>query len=415
MSKIKDYIIKKFNNIFRKNNFKMIADSSLIKSTLDEKSKEKTTKIRELEATSKEYKIVFEPNEKIESRIKIHSFQEKVNNYLDSIYIKNLEKTPEEIIHNLSKKEIYQKIIIEHQEIDSLIKQWQEKTKKYTERDKIKLITEHYSKKLQSFNKEGIDNALGFLNERYRNHGRSDNDIELNDESIKIFKLKKEYEQSIKKLFVYNKTDLTHITSVAPEKLAGGVLRKSIDRANNYETERVNGVFASSSPIDGNNPYIARNSFGMIKLGKSVYIYGNDNIKVNKDSNGTKQAILKNPNYIYYINPEKFNPVCNITIDPTTNNPIFEFSEEWISDSEIDISDHNQVRKIEQVKDVTSLLKHYTILCDTKNQRIGIQLRKFKDKSEALNFFEMKIKDGSIRNINQEVGINDRDLSKEER
>lgn len=415
MFKIKDYIIKKFNNILRKNNFKMIADSSLIKSTLDEKSKEKTTKIRELEATSKEYKIVFEPNEQIESRIKIHSFQEKVNNYLDSIYIKNLEKTPEEIIHNLSKKEIYQKIIIEHPEIDSLIKQWQEKTKKYTERDKIKVITEHYSKKLQSFNKEGINNALGFLHRRYRNHGRSDNDIELNDESIKIFKLKKEYEQSIKKLFVYNKTDLTHITSVAPEKLVGGVLRKSIDRANNYETERANGVFASSSPIDGNNPYIARNSSGMIILGKSVYIYGNDNIKVTEDSNGRKQAILKNPNYIYHINPEKFNPVCNITIDPTTNNPIFEFSEEWISDSEIDISDYNQVRKIEQVKDVTSLLKHYTILCDTKNQGIGIQLRKFKDKSEALNFFEMKIKDGSIRNINQEVGINDRDLSKEER
>lgn len=60
---------------------------------------------------------------------------------------------------------------------------------------------------------------------------------------------------------------LKHITSIAPEKLEGGVLRRSIDRANNYETEIVNGVFASSTPVDGNNPYVARNSSGMIRLG----------------------------------------------------------------------------------------------------------------------------------------------------
>ena len=37
-----------------------------------------------------------------------------------------------------------------------------------------------------------------------------------------------------------------------------------------------------------------------------------------------------------HINPDRFNPVCNLTIDPRSHEPIFEFSEEWISDSEVD-------------------------------------------------------------------------------
>lgn len=77
--------------------------------------------------------------------------------------------------------------------------------------------------------------------------------------------------------------------------------------------------------------------------------------------------------------------------------------------------DHSQVRSIEQVKDVTSLLEHYTILCDTQSQGIGMKARYSKTKDEALKFIATKIKDGSVRNINQETGINDRDLSSTER
>ena len=224
-----------------------------------------------------------------------------------------------------------------------------------------------------------------------------------------------EYGQSIKRVIVDNNIDITHITSIAPEQLEGGVLRKSIDKANNYETERVDGVFASSTPVDGNNPYIARNSSGMIILGKSTYIYGNDNIEVNQDEKGKKYAMLRQPNYIYYINPDRFNPVCSLTIDPISHEPIFEFSEEWISYSEVDISDHSQVRSIEQVTDVTSLLEHYTILCDTQSQGIGMQARQAKTKSDALKLLEGKIEDGSVRNINKETGINYRELSSVER
>ena len=390
-------------------------DASVIEPTLADESTEKIARIRELEAKVKQYKLFFNKDGKIESRFRVPSLEDKVNSYLNSLYMKSSTKTPEQIINDVLLSEQYDRVIIEHPEINSLIKEWQERTKHYTYKDKIKLITNDYTKRLQDFDRKAIDNALEFLHKRRQNHGKGNDDIELDTETEKIFELIKEYGQSIKRIFVDNNIDITHITSIAPEKLEGGVLRKSIDRANNYETERVDGVFASSTPVDGHNPYIARNSSGMIILGKSTYIYGNDNIEVTQDSEGKKHAILKQPNYIYHINPTRFNPVCNLTIDSISHEPTFEFSEEWISDSEIDISDPSQVRGIEQVRDVTSLLEHYTILCDTQSQGIGMKARQSKTKNDALKFIKMKIKDGSVRNINQETGIHDRDLLNVER
>lgn len=390
-------------------------DASVIEPTLDDKSKEKIARIRELEAKVKQYQLLFDKDGKIKSRDRIPSLEDKVNSYLNSLYMKSSTKTPEQIINEVLQSEQYGRIVIEHPEINSLIKEWQEKTKRYTYKDKIKLITYDYSKRLQGFDRKAIDNALDFLQRRHQNQGKNNDDIELDAEAREIFELMTDYGQSIKRVFVDNSIDITHITSIAPEKLEGGVLRRSINRANNYETERVDGVFASSIPVDGNNPYIARNNSGMIILGKSTYIYGNDNIEVTQDSEGKKHAMLRQPNYIYHINPDRFNPVCNLTIDPRSHEPIFEFSEEWISDSEVDISDHSQVRGIEQVKDVTSLLEHYTILCDTQSQGIGMKARQSKTKNDALQFIEMKIKDGSVRNINQETEINDRDLPSGER
>ena len=390
-------------------------DASVIEPTLDDESKEKIARIRELESKVKQYRLLFDKDGKIESRDRIPSLEDKVNSYLDSLYIKSSTKTSEQIINDVLHSEQYDRVVIEHPEIDLLIKEWQEKTKHYTYKDKIRLITNDYSKRLKGFNRKAIDNALDFLQRRHQNQGKDNNDIELNAEAKEIFKLMTEYKQSIKRIIVDNSIDITHITSIAPEELEGGVLRKSIDRANNYETERVDGVFASSTPVDGNNPYIARNSSGMIRLGKSTYIYGNDNIEVTQDSEGKKHAILRKPNYIYYINPTSFNPVCNLTIDSISHEPVFEFLEEWISDSEVDISDPSQVRNIEQVKDVTNLLEHYTILCDVQSQGIGIKARQLNNKSDALEFLETKIEDGNVRNINHETGINDKELSSIER
>ena len=118
--------------------------------------------------------------------------------------------------------------------------------------------------------------------------------------------------------------------------------------------------------------------------------------------------MLKEPNYIYHISPEKFEPVCNFTIDKTSNEPVFEFSDEWISDTEVDISDNKQVKKIEEVKDVTNILENNTILCDKYNKRIGIQAKNCKSRGERMQFIAEKIQEGSVRYINGEAGINAR-------
>ena len=175
-----------------------------------------------------------------------------------------------------------------------------------------------------------------------------------------------------------------------------------------YETERVDAVFASSTPVDGNNPYIAWKEGELVKLGDSEYIYGNDNIEITKDSKGKNHAMLKEPNYIYHISPEKFEPVCNFTIDKKTNEPVFEFSDEWISDTEVDISDNKQVKKIEEVKDVTNILESNTILCDKYNKRIGIKAKNCKSRGKRMQFIAEKIQEGSVRYINGEAGINAR-------
>ena len=89
----------------------------------------------------------------------------------------------------------------------------------------------------------------------------------------------------------------------------------------------------------------------------------------------------------------------------------FEFSEEWITNTEIDIRDKNQVLGIDKVEDVTSLLYNYTILCDKYSQNIGKTARKFQNSEQGLKYILEKIDDGSIRSINCETGINDRRLS----
>ena len=322
--------------------------------------------------------------------------------------MKSTTKTPEQIVEDILEKEEYSKIINKYPKTKFLLDKWKEKSKDYTYMDKIRLIGEDYSKKLQEFDKKDIDNAISFLKRRYEKHGRDNEDIELSDEAKKIFDLKTEYRNDIKKIFVDNNIDLTHITSISPEKLEGGVLRKSIDSLNMYETERVDAVFASSTPVDGNNPYIAWKKGELVKLGDSEYIYGNDNIEITKDSEGKNHAMLKEPNYIYHISPEKFEPVCNFTIDKITNEPVFEFSDEWISDTEVDISDNKQVKKIEEVKDVTNILESNTILCDKYNKRIGIQAKNCKSRGKRMQFIAEKIREGSVRYINGEAGINAR-------
>ena len=390
-------------------------DTSVIRPSLGDKSKLKIARIRELQAKTKNYKVVYDKDGKILSKTRIPTLAEKTFAYLDSLYMQSTTKTSEQIVADVLQSEEYSRLISEHPELRKLLANWEDKAKNYTYENKISLLTTSYSKKLEEYSGESIENVLDFIKQRQINEGRADKDISLSDEAKDIFKLMQEYEDSIKKVFVDNNICLTHITEVAPDELENGKLRKSINRPNNYLTERVDAVFASSTPIDGKNLYIARNGYGMVRLAESTYIYGNDNINVVQDSEGKKHAMLKQPNYIYKINPAKFKPVCNLTLDHDTHKPVFEFSEEWIADTSIDISDKTQVLGIDKVENVTSILYNYTILCDTYSQNIGRTARQARNSEQGLKYILEKINDGSVRNINHETGINDRKLSLDER
>lgn len=261
-------------------------DASIIELTLDDESIEKIARIKELEAKAKEYNLIFDRGGKIKSRLRVPSLEDKVNSYLDSLYIKSSTKKLEQIIDDVLQSEQYARVVIDHPEIHSLIKEWQEKTKHYTYEDKIRLITNNHSKRLQDFDREAIDNTLDFLQRRHQNQGKDNDDIEIRCWSKENIWVNDRIRGINKKNFVDNNIDIIHITSIASERLDGGMLRRSTDRANNYETERVNGLFTSSIPVDGNNPYIVLNSSGMIILGKSTYIYGSDNIEIIQDSEG---------------------------------------------------------------------------------------------------------------------------------
>lgn len=177
------------------------------------------------------------------------------------------------------------------------------------------------------------------------------------------------YEQDIKRIFLENEETITHITNVSPNNMIGGRILKSIRRANNYETARENWVFASSIPMDGKNPYIAREpESGIVLITKNAYIYGSDNMQIQQNDEGDRRVILKVPNYIYKINPQKFRPVVTLLSD--NQKPYFEFSQEWISDEEVDISDAMQVLNVEKVTDVTEVVKNYQVLCDVNRTEL---------------------------------------------
>lgn len=206
------------------------------------------------------------------------------------------------------------------------------------------------------------------------------------------------YKQEIKALF--KGQTLTHITSISPEKMNNRRIQKSNNAANYYETEVGNWVFASSN-LDISNLYFARKAKdGMISIAKDLYIYGGDNFEV-KGNN----VYLKEPNYLYEIDSQKFEPVVAI-IRKINNELTVDFSEEWISEEDVDIDDKEQVKSIREICDITDVIKKYQIFCDKNKKRIAIKIRHSKSLEEIKQKFRNYIKSGDLRYINGEAGIN---------
>lgn len=275
----------------------------------------------------------------------------------------------------------------------------------------LDLLQSRYNMELNTYGSKSVEQVLTILQKKKENlrlglpTESNENDI-LNVEIGQIFDLIERYAYDIKQIFTSHKVEITHITDVSPDKMIGGKISKSFNRLNNYETEKGDWVFASSAPLDGKNPYIARNpKLGMVFIGDNTYIYGGDNMEVQQGFDGNNTVKLKNSNYIYSINPQRFKPVVTIKRNKD-GKAVFDFSEEWVSEREVDISDKEQVTNIEKVDDITELVRHYQVLCDVYQNGEAFRVRSSRSKDEALSILYDDIVGGNLKYINAEANIN---------
>lgn len=276
----------------------------------------------------------------------------------------------------------------------------------------LEQLKNEYNRILLRYPTSTIDNALKVLEDsRTRVHSVQDKNVKfdtdnLDEETKNIFQLMADYKNKIQQLFINKNESIRHITSVSPENMKDGKISKSNNRADNYEIERGDWVFASSTPIDGSNAYIARKSgCGMIRLNEDTYVYGGDSMQVSQDREGNNHVILKESNYVYEINPENFTPVVTLKKD-TDGEPSFEFSEEWISEQEVDINNPQQVRSVEEISDITNLLKNYQVLCDVNMTGEARKIMSSGSREKGLQILREGIKAGRLRYINAEADIN---------
>lgn len=273
--------------------------------------------------------------------------------------------------------------------------------------------SEEYQKKLSMEKFENIEKAFQFLQDNKRRvylgeRVNLEEDLKTIDDpdTKRILELMLSYKQDIKQIFLNSNETLTHITSVSPENMINGKIAKSKNRANNYETERGDWVFASSEPIDGHNAYLARKSqTGMILITDNIYVYGGDNIEVTQDEQGKNHVMLKEPNYVYRINPKNFEPVVTLRKDRNGKH-FFEFSEEWVSEEELDISNPEHISDIEIISDITSIAQNYQILCDINMTQEAWKIRSCRTREEGLQKLRESIEKGNLRYINGEADIN---------
>lgn len=273
-------------------------------------------------------------------------------------------------------------------------------------------IEEKYKGILAEKSESDIEKAFEILEKRREEvrKGNKPGEEKMSPGVEEIFKLMDNFKKEIRTSLIENDVTLTHISSVSPEKMEDRKIKKSINRENNYETDRVDAVFASSEPADGTNPYIARTDDGMIYIGANIYVYGGDNIDVTTDENGRSKAVLKKPNYAYFINPESFEPVVTLNRDKN-NNPYFEYSKEWISPQEMSLTNNRQIYGYMTITDISDLLKNYQVLTDVGKQGIGMKIKSL-GRDEKAKFTVDQIAQGNLRYINGETKINSIDMDK---
>ena len=179
---------------------------------------------------------------------------------------------------------------------------------------------------------------------------------------------------------------LYHISTLKPDEFLDGKI-KSFEN-DTIEGERVNAIWASDVADNSMNPYIARDEFGMIRLGEYVF-YGHNNMY---SVDGRLNLIT--PLYQYEFDSEGFEKI--------ENNGTVEYIKR---DGEIDISD----TKCTVIEDITDLCNNYQIFSVNSDEPVGVKVMDIYRQNgymAAVAYVNDKIADGSLLYRNAEVGVN---------
>ena len=92
-------------------------DASTIEPNLDNESKIKIQKMKELDTKTRTYRIIYDKEGKILSKTKLPTLEEKVFGYLDTVFMEDSTRNPEEVVEYVLQSEEYKRIISSHPEI----------------------------------------------------------------------------------------------------------------------------------------------------------------------------------------------------------------------------------------------------------------------------------------------------------
>lgn len=176
--------------------------------------------------------------------------------------------------------------------------------------------------------------------------------------SKSVFSLIKEYQNAIKQYYQDNRLDLYSVRGHKHDTIT-----RSKNIVNQYEAERGDWVFATSTPKSENAYRIRSAGCGMHGLGSGEYIFFSNTLHLQDG-----KLMLNAPAYFYTLKVDKFMPVVRINnTEENQNNFMFVFGKEWTSDQDIQGDD---IIDVEEYTDVTDLLNNLQIFSTTDRHTI---------------------------------------------
>jgi hypothetical protein len=237
---------------------------------------------------------------------------------------------------------------------------------------KIKEITDEYSKKLRELDKttESVSRAISYLDKKRSLLLGLSTEEPSEEERRKgepAFLLMEEYKNAIKAFFKQNNLLLTSVRSSSPKEYPSGIIPLSRGLRTQFDEEVGDFFFASSTNIKRNAYPLRLNASGMLQVADDIYLFPYASFN---PVNG--RLILPKPSYIYYMKSDEFTPVVTIRHDKN-KEPCFYFGDEWTIPRDINIA--KDVVDIKEYRDASTLLSNIQVISSSDEETIS-QLRR---------------------------------------